>query len=67
MKNLSLMPNGYGHFTVTITYYGKTYSAITNNTRATDAYQFEEGAFRMTQRQASQILFNEVKKSNNLS
>lgn len=66
MKNLQIMPSGYGHYKITINYYGKNYSTISNDSIAIDAYKNEEGGIRMTQRQASLILWEEVKKENNL-
>ena len=66
MKNLQLMPNGYGHYKVTITYYGKSYSTTTNAMHLIDAYRSENGEHRTTPQEASIILWNEVKKDNNL-
>jgi hypothetical protein len=66
MKNLTLSPSGHGHYKVTITYYGKQYSTITNDMPLVDAYKSEKGEHRTTPTQASVMLFNEVKKANNL-
>ena len=66
MKNLKLFPAGYGHIKVTINYYGKEYSTVTNNTHLIDAYRSEEGGYRTTPREASIMLWDEVKKANNL-
>jgi hypothetical protein len=66
MKNLKLMPNGYGHYKVTITYYGKQYSTTTNDMSSVDAYRSEKGEYRTTPIQASITLYNEVKRVNNL-
>jgi len=66
MKNLSLMPSGHGHYKVTITYYGKTYSTTTNDMSSVDAYRSDKGEYRITPTQASIMLWNEVKRANNL-
>jgi hypothetical protein len=66
MKNLILSPSGHGHYKVTITYYGKQYSTTTNDMHSVDAYRSEKGEHRITPTQASIMLFNEVKRANNL-
>jgi hypothetical protein len=66
MKKLTLMPSGYGHYKVTINYYGKQYSHVTSATHLIDAYESEKGEHRVTPTQASVMLYNEVKKANNL-
>ena len=66
MKNLTLMPSGYGHYKITINYRGKQYSATTSNMPAIDAYKSDKGDYRQTPIQASVELFNEVKIANNL-
>jgi len=66
MKNLKLMPSGHGHYKVTINYYGKSYSATTNDMPSIDAYKSEKGEHRVTPIQASVMLYNEVKRDNNL-
>jgi hypothetical protein len=63
MKNLTLMPAGHGHYKVTITYYGKQYSTITNDMHLIDAYRSEKGEHRTTPREASIMLWNEVKRA----
>jgi len=66
MKNLSLIPSGHGHYKVTITYYGKSYSAIVSDMYSIDAYRSDKGEYRITPIQASIMLWNEVKRANNL-
>jgi uncharacterized protein YfaP (DUF2135 family) len=66
MKNLQLMPSGHGHYKVTINYYGKNYSAIVSDMHSVDAYRSEKGEYRITPTQASIMLYNEVKRDNNL-
>jgi hypothetical protein len=41
--SLNLTPSGYGHFKVSMQYYGKTISCITSNMPAVDDYQSEDG------------------------
>lgn len=60
------MPSGYGHYKVTITYYGKTYSAIVSDMYSIDAYRADKGEYRITPKQASIMLYNDVKRDNNL-
>lgn len=67
MKKIhSLYPSGYGHYKVTISYYGKFYYHITSNMRAVDAYQCEDGAWDMSPRLGAFILYNEVLSANKL-
>ncbi len=41
--HITIMPSGYGHNEVTTDVYGKPFTFITSNTRATDDYRSEEG------------------------
>lgn len=66
MKKLQLIPSGYGHYKVTITYYGKQYYKIVSDMHLIDAYLSEEGGVRITPKQANELLYDAVKQWNNL-
>lgn len=66
MKTIKLMPTGNGHYLATISYYGKNYTHTTSNMRAVDAYQSEDGAWRMSKKLGAFMLYNEVLWANKL-
>ena len=41
--HITILPSGYGHNEVTTDVYGKPFTFITSNTRATDDYRSEKG------------------------
>lgn len=42
MKYISILPNGYGHWKISMDYRNKTISTITNNSTAIDDYNTDE-------------------------
>lgn len=71
MKQITIFPNGYGHFEIKTFIRGKQYRATTTNTLAVDRYKDDEtgntrGKFYNSQNQAAAALYNEIKRANNL-
>ncbi len=65
---ITILPAGYGHNKITVTYRGKEYSTITNNTLATDRVNDDKYARdrRMSCAEAHERLLAEIKRDNNL-
>lgn len=74
MKKIdSILPAGYGHFFISITYKRKTYKARSTNTLAIDRYKDDSIPEKAkgnndcyTRLQAAKALYNEVKRVHNL-
>lgn len=66
MRAIQLMPSGYGHYKLTITYRNKQYTHTTDSMQLIDAYKSEKGEHRLTPIKASKLLWQQVKKANNL-
>ena len=66
MKSVFTQFKSHGHYTIKIMYRGKEYSATTYNMLAIDAYTSNTKVFGITPVQASILLYNEVKRNNNL-
>lgn len=65
---ITIFPAGYGHNKITVTFRGKEYSTVTNNTLATDRVNDDKYARdgRMSCADAYERLFSEIKRANNL-
>jgi hypothetical protein len=65
---ISIMPAGYGHNKVTVTFRGKEYSTVTSNSRATDTLKDEDYARnkRYSCARAYSDLLTEIKLANKL-
>ena len=66
MKSIFTQFKSHGHYTIKIMYRGKEYKATTYNMLAIDAYCSNQKVFGITPIQASVMLWNEVKRANNL-
>lgn len=42
MKQITILPSGYGHWKISMQYYNKTIITITNNSQAIDDYKSED-------------------------
>lgn len=65
---ITMMPSGYGHKKITVTFRGKEYSTVTSNSRATDVVNDEKYAkdkdFSCARAHAQ--LLSEIKRDNNI-
>lgn len=73
MKKIEqILQAGYGHFTITITFRRKQYSAVTTNTQAIDRYRDSDSPAKakldggFTRNQAATALYNAVVRWHNL-
>jgi hypothetical protein len=65
---ITIIPSGFGHNKITVTFRGKEYSTHTSNTRATDVVnddQYERNK-RYSCARAHSDLLDEIKRANNL-
>lgn len=69
-NRVSVQFKSYGHYLVTISYYGKEYKTVTTNTLAIDRMRdddgIDNGKVYVTPKQALEALYNECKRNNSL-
>jgi hypothetical protein len=72
MKHITITPSrSYGRYNIECLYRGRSYSTQTTNTLAIDRYRDDEtgatrGKMYNTRNQAATVLYNEIKRANNL-